>query len=457
MSFFKDRKGNSDKPAPVEKTENLETDVLLSAPAPDKSGCCERLDAVLSDVRGKGAVMKIYLESFKTLNDTFGYEFGEQLLAKVAAYFAAHEGCQVFRYAGVEFILLIEQASYAQAMDLADEITERFGQVWKIRNTDCLCSVHVGAITYPGLPTSAKELLKMLDYAVNDSVEAGLNTSVFYDSQFHVKIQRRQQIAGMLQEAVREDLFEFQYNPVYSCVQSRFARAETSIRLFVPQIGPVSAAEFLPLAEDSGQIVEFQYYAIEKTCAVIRELMDQGVEFESIALPISAILFFQMDMVDQVGALMEKYHLPPKKLAFKINESVLTTAYVNANIAMQELSDLGVELVLSNFGTGYSGISSILDLPVDVVKLERMFIWQLEISERSECLIEGLVGIARKLGLKVIAEGVETENQLQKLSQFGCEYEQGFYYSSRVSKERVAQMLGSSLEQSRNMMAAAER
>lgn len=447
MSFFRDRKTVSvekleqEAPAPAKSG--------ASAPAPDKAGCLARLDTELADPKNKGAVMKIYLESFKTLNDTFGYAFGELLLLEIAEYLRSLPGCFVYRYLGVEFVVILEHGNYGQAAEIADRISSRFSQVWNINGTDCLCSVHIGIATYPGVAQNGEEIVKMVDQAVNESVDVGPNTYVVYDSQFHAKVQRRHQIAAALQEAVRGDQFEFYYNPIYCRSREAFLRAESSIRLFVPGVGPVSAAEFIPLAEDSGQVVEFQYYAIEKVCGFIRELEDMGAAFESIAVPVSAVLFFQMDMADKIGDLMEKYRVPPKKLALKINESVLTTAYLNANIAMQELSDLGVELILSNFGTGYSGISSILDLPVDVVKLERMFIWQLEISERSGCLIEGLIGIANKLGLKIVAEGVETENQLEKLAAYNCDYEQGFYYSARVSKERLIQMLGRSLQESR--------
>lgn len=452
MSFFREKKAQNAPSAPTEAAPPVR-----SAPAPDRAGCLARLDAELADPKNRGAAMKIYLESFKTLNDTFGYAFGELLLAEVADYLCRQPGCTVYRYLGVEFVIIMEHGSYGQAAELADRLGDRFSQVWTINGTDCLCSVHIGIATYPGVAQSGGELIKMLDQAVSESVDVGPNTYIVYDSQFHAKVQRRHQIAGAIQEAVRCDQFEFYYNPVYCRSRESFVRAESSIRLFVPGVGPVSAAEFLPLAEDSGQVVEFQYYAIEKVCAVIRELLNSGVEFESIALPVSAVLFFQMDMTDKIGQLMDKYEVPAKKLALKINESVLTTAYLNANIAMQELSDLGVELILSNFGTGYSGISSILDLPVDVVKLERMFIWQLEISERSGCLIEGLIGIANKLGMKIIAEGVETENQLEKLAEYHCDYEQGFYYSARVSKEKLVQMLGHNLSESRTLVQAGEK
>ncbi len=215
------------------------------------------------------------------------------------------------------------------------------------------------------------------------------------------------------------------------------------MRVFVKGVGLVGSAEFIPIAEDSGQIRAIQYYALEHVCSTIAELLAAGKEFESIALPVSPVLFLQEDFLDEVRRLKEQYHIPDGKLALEIRESVLTTAYLNINIVMQVLSDMGVELILNDFGSGYSGISSILELPVNVLKLERMFVWQLETNPRAGVVIDGLIHIAKNLGLKLIAEGVETENQIQKLASFGCEYEQGFYYAPTVEKSLLMQIFGS--------------
>ena len=221
------------------------------------------------------------------------------------------------------------------------------------------------------------------------------------------------------------------------------------MRVFIQGIGLIGAGEFLPIAEDSGQIRAIGYYALEQVGRCIAELTEAGKEFDSICMPVSPILFLQENFLDEVSRIMETYHIPAGKLALELDESALGSAYLNINIIMQELSDMGVELVLNGFGSGYTPISSILDLPVQTLKLERMFVWQLETEPRSASIFGGLIQIARDLGLHIIAEGVETENQLNALNKFGCEYQQGFYYAPTMNQDVLMKVIGTSLEESR--------
>lgn len=421
-----------------------------AAPAPGSSpqpsinsrqDCINRMEEALSAPKAKGVMIKFYLEGFKNLNDTFGYAFGEALLHEITQFLQQQTGSPVFRYIGVEYISILDHVTYSKALESVEQIIERFTRAWNIEGTDCLCSLHVGLAVYPGRADDAQQMVKMLDHAVSESLAVGPGTYIVYDDALHAKFCRRQNIAHALADSINHDTFSFFYRPTFCVGENRYTRAESAARLFVPGEGVVYAAEFIPVAEDSGQIISFQYLAIEKACILIRNLLDAGKYFESIAVPVSGVLFFQMDMANRVECLLAKYQIPPKKLAFEISESVMTTAYLNANIAMQELSDLGVEIILNEFGTGYSGISNILDLPVDVLKLERMFIWQLEISDRSCYVIEGLVGIARKLGIKLIAEGVETDHQHELLTQYGCGYEQGYYYTQAVPVDKLPALL----------------
>ena len=198
----------------------------------------------------------------------------------------------------------------------------------------------------------------------------------------------------------------------------------------------------MTVAEDSGQIRALLYYALEKVCQCIRQALDDGCEFESIALPVSPVLFLQEDFIDEVARVMKAYEVPQGKLALELKESALTMGYLNFNIILQKLSDMGVELILNEFGSGYSSISASLDLPVHTVKLERLFIWQLETNEKSRYIIQGLIHMAKDLHLSIIAEGVETENQVSALTEAGCSYQQGFYYSTPLKQENLLRILG---------------
>ena len=284
---------------------------------------------------------------------------------------------------------------------------------------------------------------------MSSASESGPNQLAVYDSVLHTQFMRKQAIAHYLQTALENHEIEVRYRPTYNLNTGRFTRADFYMRVFIQGIGLIGAGEFLPIAEDSGQIRAIGYYGLEQVGRCIAELMEAGKEFDSICMPVSPILFLQENFLDEVSRIMESYHIPAGKLALELDESALGSAYLNINIIMQELSDMGVELVLNGFGSGYTPISSILDLPVQTLKLERMFVWQLETEPRSASIFGGLIQIARDLGLHIIAEGVETENQLNALNKFGCEYQQGFYYAPTMNQDVLMKVIGTSLEESR--------
>ena len=176
------------------------------------------------------------------------------------------------------------------------------------------------------------------------------------------------------------------------------------------------------------------------------------MEYESIAIAVSPVLLLQENFVDTVRRMIETYQIPSGKLAIEIDEYALAMDPVILEIVMQQLKELGVELILNNFGSGYSGISKILELPVDTLKFERMFMWQLETNPKSEPIVECLIKAADKLGKRLIAEGVETQRQLDILAKFGCEYQQGYYYAPTIPQELLDGVLGKSMDETRAVL-----
>ena len=417
----------------------------------DRMVCRHQLDHALSG-DGQGVVMKFYIENFKRMNELFGFSYCEELLKAILEYLREKTGCTVYRYVGVEFIAILRSRTQGQAVRLAEEILDRFSQSWKIDGTDCMCSCQIGLCSYPGYASSADEILKYLDLAVSKAVETGINQYAIYDSKLHAMYLRKQAIAKYISTALENHELEIRLRPTYNTKENRFVRAEYYMRMFVKDIGMVGSAEFVPIAEDTGQISSVEYYALEQVAREIAELEKQGIAYESIAVPVSPVLLIQENFVDTVQSMIEKYQIPSGKLAVEIDEYALTTTPVIIEIVMQQLKDLGVELILNNFGSGYSGISKILELPVDTLKFERMFMWQLETNQKSEPIVECLIKAADKLGKRLIAEGVETQRQLDILAKFGCEYQQGYYYAPTIPKELLADVLGKSMDETRTVL-----
>ncbi len=397
----------------------------------------------------KGVALKLHLYNFKNLNESFGYDYCEELLRQITAYLEEVTEGNVCRHIGVEFLLILKDYSEGQASDLAEEILERFENVWKIWGVDCLCSVHIGLCSYPGHASDREKLMKHLDLALSCAAEYGPNQMAIYDSSMHSRFLRRQAIALYLQTALEKQEIEVRFRPTYDLKKGRFTRADSYMRIFIQGIGLVGAAEFMPIAEDSGQIRAVGYYALDQAGQCIAALLENGNEFESVCVPVSPILLVQEDFVDQISRILETYHIPNGRLALEIDDSVISNLYLSLNITMQQLSDMGIELVMNNFGSGCAPVNCILDLPISTVKLERMFVWQLETNPRSACIAGGLIQIAGELGIHIIAEGVETENQLNALNRYSCEYQQGFYYAPTMERSVLLNVMGTTLEESR--------
>lgn len=443
MSWFNKKTA----PAPQAETESFKEEGKGIKSKLEREECLEHLNLVMSSP-DHGAVLKLYIENFKRLNQVFGYDYCENLLDQILTYLKEHTKKNVYHYIGVEYIIILDKYTQGQALELAEEIAERFDHAWKVDGTDCLCSVLMGICSYPGHAAGPDQMLKCLDLAVLKAEEAGPNQAVVFDSVLQSQLLRRQTIALYLKTALEKEEVEILYRPTINAAAGTFTRAELYMRIFIKGLGLIGAKEVLPVAEDSGQIRAIEYFALDNAARCISESLEAGREFESIALPISPVLFLQEDFLDEVKKVLDTYHIPKGKLALEIQESALTMAYLNINIMLQQLQEMGVEIILNEFGSGYSGVSTILDLPVDTLKLERLFVWQLETNPKSRHLIEGLIHMARDLDLNIIAEGVETENQVQILTQAGCSFQQGFYYSPTLEKETLLKVLGASLEDS---------
>lgn len=436
---------------PQTKTETQAEGNTASQSKPEREACLKHLSQAM-DSGERGAVIKLHIENFKRLNQVFGYEYCESLLEQILTYLRELTEKNVYHYIGVEYIIILDQYTQGQALELAEEIAGKFDHVWKVNGTDCLCSAQMGICSYPGHAITPDQMLKCLDLAVIKAEEGGPNLAIVFDSALQRQLQRRQTIALYLRTALEKEEVEVRYRPTLHIDTGVFTRAELYMRIFIKGIGLIGAGEFLPVAEDSGQIRAIEYYALKQAAQCIFDLLQTECQFESIALPISPVLFLQEDFLDEVKRIMDVYHIPKGKLALEIQESALTMAYLNINVTLQQLQEMGVEVILNEFGSGHSGISSILDLPVNTLKLERLFVWQLETNPKSRYIMEGLVRMARDLDMTIIAEGLETENQVRILTEAGCNYQQGFYYSPTLEKDTLLKILGTSLRDSHQLL-----
>lgn len=425
-----------------------------SSSSSKRNACYDYLEAAMSGDGKKtsGTAVKIYIENFKRLNDVFGYDYCEELLQKILEFLRHVLGKRLHQFIGVEYIAVLERTSSSQAQDICQEILDRFEHVWTVGDIDCMCSVQIGLCSYPTYADTSAQLLKCLDLTVSKAAEYGSNQMAVYNTALREQVSRRHLIALYLSEALDRQEIEVRYRPTYSIEKNKFVRAELYLRIFVKGLGFIGAPEFTPIAEDSGQIRTLEYFALEHLGACIAELLEKGIEFESISTRISPLMLLQDDFLHKIETILQRYQIPAGKMALEFSENAYFTSQLNMNVAFARLAELGVEIILNDFGSGYSSVSSLIELPVDTVKFERMFVWQLENNPKARILIDGLIQIARNLGIRMIAEGVETQHQLKVLNRADCQYQQGFYYAPTMEKPLLLQLMDCSMEESRQVL-----
>ena len=441
------------KPAPQPRPRTAKRQPSHEAPMDfsKKNPCYEYLDSILSETerRASGSAIKIYSENFKRLNEIFGYDYCEALLQQILDYLRRATGKRLHHFIGMEYIVILEHTTSSQAQAICQEILDRFEHVWTVGEIDCVCSIQIGICSFPSYASSAGQLLKCLDMAVSKASEFVSNQMAVYNSSLQEQALRRHTIAMYLNEALDRQEIEVRYRPTYSIEKKKFVRAELYLRIFVKGLGFVGTPEFTPVAEDSGQIRTLEYFALEHLGACIAELMEQGIEFESVSTRISPLMLIQDDFLAKIETLIRRYQIPAGKMALEFSENAFLTTQLNMSMALESLAEMGVEIILNDFGSGYSSISSLMNLPVNTVKFERMFIWQLENNPKARIMVDSLIQMAKNLGLKMIAEGVETQHQLKVLSRADCLYQQGFYYAPTMEKQLLLQLMDCSMEESK--------
>lgn len=447
MSLFGKNKQKRNQQAPL----NHPAAPPSTSDTSHKNQCQEYLDMLLSsnDRHSSGTALKIYIENFKRLNDIFGYDYCEELLSQILDYLKRATGKRVHHFIGMEYIIILERTTSSQAQAVCQEILDRFEHVWTVGDIDCICSVQIGICSFPTYASTSDQLLKCLDMAISKASEYGSNQMAVYNNILHQQASRRRTIALYLNEALDRQEIEVRYRPTYSIEKKKFVRAELYLRIFVKGLGFIGAPEFTPIAEDSGQIRTLEYFALEHLGACIATMLEKNIEFESVSTRISSLMLLQEDFLSKIELILHRYKIPAGKLALEFSGNTYTTTQVRMAEVLQSLSEIGVEIILNDFGSGLSSITSLLECPVNTVKLERMFIWQLEHNPQARIMADSLVRMAGNLGLKVIAEGVETQHQLKILNRADCPYQQGFYYSPTLEKQQLLQLMDCSLEESK--------
>ena len=396
--------------------------------------------AVAVENEARGALLYIDLDHFKRVNDTVGHAAGDQLLQIVAQRLRAcvKEGDTVARLAGDEFTVILRNVADPEYASLvAERIIESLKMPVHVAGSDNYVPASIGIALFPDDGTTIDMLMRRADGAMYRAKDLGRNRAVFYDR--NLMANRFDTTDSGLYRALRRREFSLFYQPQFSLADGKLVGLEALLRWQTPRDGTRSPAEFIPAAETSGLIVDIGSWVFESACAQLALWREQGIAPGRLAINVSVQQLKYAEFPRNVRRILEKHRIPPEMIEIEMTESVFADEIAGA--AMRQLVELGVRLALDDFGTGYSSLNYLRQHPIKVVKIDRTFLEDVPVNPASATLAETIITMAHALGKEVVAEGVETEEQMQFLRERRCDHAQGFYLARPMPVSQVTELL----------------
>ena len=393
----------------------------------------------------RGALLFIDLDNFKDLNDTMGHDVGDQLLEKVASRLSlcVRQGDTVARFGGDEFVVMLVDLSpeVAGAVDqvktVSQKILETLNLPFELRGSVHFSTPSIGITLFSGQQQSVDDLLKRADLAMYQAKEAGRNTLRFFDPEMQAAVARRAALELDLRHGLERNEFVLFYHAVMNR-EGTVLGVEALVRWLHPQRGRVMPFEFIPAAEQSGLIMQLGYWVLKSACdQLVLWSADPQTQGLSISINISARQFRHAEFVTDIMDTLTQTGANPHRLKLELTESLLLTDVHEATAKMQTLRNVGVRFALDDFGTGYSSLSYLKNLPLDELKIDQSFVRDLLTDSRNAAIAVTVLALGLSLGLDVVAEGVETQEQLDYLAEHGCEFFQGYLFGQPVTVDEL--------------------
>lgn len=391
------------------------------------------------------ATLFLDLDRFKVINDSLGHHTGDQLLVEIARRLSAclRPGDMVARLGGDEFAIILDHISGVEdASQAAERLQETLTQSFQINGREIFASASIGIAISDSAYEQAEDFLRDADTAMYHAKNRGRGHLELFDTDMHARAVSLLQLETDLRRALTRDEFRIHYQPIVSLDSRHIMGFESLIRWEHPQQGLISPSRFVQIAEDTGLIIQLDQFVLSESC---RQLKLWQEEFPStpplaISVNLSALQFAQRDLADRIRGVLEETGLTPESLKLEITEGSLIENPENAAATLRQLKDLGMRISLDDFGTGYSSLSYLHRFPIDTIKIDRSFVNRLNVSKNSE-IVRAIITLASNLGMEVIAEGVETEEQIARLTGMHCGYVQGYMFSKPLPADAVRELL----------------
>jgi diguanylate cyclase (GGDEF)-like protein len=414
---------------------------------PNRSLISDRLDMTIAQAqRNGGSVMVAFidLDGFKLVNDGLGHNAGDELLKVVAERMS---GClrtsdTVGRFGGDEFVLLLtEPGPVVDAAPVLERVREAVLQSISLCGQEVQVSCSIGVAVYPNDGHDVETLLMNADAAMYRAKELGKNNCQFYTREMNASIEEKLVLLEGLRNALDDGQFRLVYQPKVDLHTGRVFGVEALVRWDHPEHGTIGPDRFIPLAEESGMIIALGEWILRSACRQARAWQDAGLPPLCVSVNVSPRQFEEARLVERVQLALKDSGLAPQWLELEVTEGVIMRDLQQAVGKMAQVRAMGVALSIDDFGTGYSSLSALKSFPISTLKIDKSFVRDLGRSSGDEAIASSIIGLAHRLRLRVIAEGVETEQQRSFLRENGCDEMQGYLFSRPLPPQQLESLL----------------
>lgn len=381
------------------------------------------------------ALLVFDLDNFKKINDSLGHELGDTLLCKLSERLSLFTRfkAKLYRLGGDEFAVVLENTNDIHSItSLAKDLLKQINLPFFIEQHELAITSSIGIVLYPEDGNDPQALLRNADTAMYHAKNEGANRYLFFNDSMNKLAVKRLQVENLIRHGLKEDYFTVFYQPKMDIVTGQLVGMEALVRFITPKKGLISPASFIPVAEETGQILEIGEVVLQKTCEDVKRWIDMGLFHGRVAVNLSAKQFMLPFLCEQIDDILQRSELPSYHLELEITEGTVMQSPTLAIDTMKKLRARGIHLAMDDFGTGYSSLAYLKQFPLNTLKIDKAFIDDMN-TARGRNMVDTIVTIAHNLNLTVVAEGVEQAEQLQQLKQLRCEIIQGYFYSKPLS------------------------
>lgn len=386
-------------------------------------------------------VIAVRTQELSSLNDILGTKNVDLMLKSIVEYLTSVVGRKrVFRLSGLTFVLMLDNP-FLKEEDIVNKVLNRFNKPFHVEDMDITIKAQMATVSYPADAISVEDVIDMLEYTLDDMAKDEKARVAHANKNMLDRKRRETLVLRAMRKALKEKSFRVFYQPIHSVEKKAFTSAEALIRLIDDDLGFIGPDEFIPMAEKNGMILEIGEFVFREVCRFVTENKIWEAGIENVHVNLSVVQCMQEKLSEQLISIMDEYGLDYSFIHLEVTETAAATSRDMLRTNMQKLRECGINFALDDYGTGFSNLMSLTDYPFALIKIDKSIVWAAMEKEKAMCTLKHTIAMINDMDMEIVAEGVETLEQAQKLEEMGCFYFQGYYYSKPISAEDFKELL----------------